>query len=102
MNNPYSLKCLGAPALFGPSGSQIRFRTRKHLALLIYLTVEPYRPHQRDHLGELLWPRAGTAEARHSLATALSVIRARIGPEGLNATRDQVTLKSGRVRTDID
>ncbi len=49
----------------------VRFRTKKHLALLIYLTVEA-KPHRRERLAELLWPDVSPTEGRHSLATALS------------------------------
>ncbi|HSB52978.1 MAG TPA: hypothetical protein VLD58_01420, partial [Gemmatimonadales bacterium] len=73
------LRCLGQPALFGPAGEPIRFRTKKHLALLVYLAVEGRRSHRRDRLAELFWPKVPLAEARHSLATALSVLRARLG-----------------------
>ena len=73
MEARHHLRCLGQPALFAPNGEPIRFRTKKHLALLVYLAVESRRPHRRDRLAEFLWPRAATAEARHSLATALSV-----------------------------
>jgi tetratricopeptide (TPR) repeat protein len=41
-------------------------------------------------------------EARHSLATALSTLRPRVGPAGLEASRDQVRLSPGRVRLDLD
>ncbi|MGH7947049.1 MAG: AfsR/SARP family transcriptional regulator, partial [Opitutaceae bacterium] len=95
------LRCLGHPALFSPAGDLVRFRTRKHLALLIYLAVDS-RSHRRERLAELLWPCASLAEARHSLATALSTLRPRLGPEGLEATRDHVRLAPGRVRLDLD
>lgn len=83
------LRCLGQPALFTPAGGLVRFRTKKHLALLVYLAVEVHHEHRRDRLAELLWPRVSLAEARHSLATALSVLRPRVGANGLQATRDR-------------
>ena len=36
-----TLRVLGVPALHGPDGEPIAFRTRKHFALLIYLALEP-------------------------------------------------------------
>ena len=36
-----TLRVLGVPALHGPDGEPITFRTRKHFALLIYLALEP-------------------------------------------------------------
>ena len=95
------LRCLGQPALFAPTGEPIRFRTRKHLALLVYLAVEQ-RTHRRDRLAEFLWPEVSATEARHSLATALSVLRPRVGLDALETNRDQVRLMPGRVTLDLD
>jgi DNA-binding SARP family transcriptional activator len=95
------LRCLGQPALFAATGEPIRFRTRKHLALLVYIAVEG-RAHRRDRLAELLWPKVAATEARHSLATALSTLRPRLGLEGLEASRDHVRLMPGRVSLDLD
>src|SRR5580765_283843 len=96
------LRCLGQPALFAPNGEPIRFRTKKHLALLVYLAVESRRPHRRDRLAEFLWPRAATAEARHSLATALSILRPRLGLHALETTRDHVAIHADRLTLDLD
>ncbi len=99
---PFRLVCLGQPQLFGPDGEPVRFRTRKHLALLVYLAVEPPRAHRRDQLATLLWPDAELEDARHSLATALSVLRGRLGSDAFDSTRDTVRLRSGRVATDTE
>ena len=74
---PFQLISLGPPELRGPDGDPVRFRTRKHFALLIYLAIEPPIPHRRDRLATIFWPDAHLEEARHSLATALSMIRGR-------------------------
>ena len=94
------LRCLGYPALFAPNGDPIRFRTRKHLALLIYLAVDA-RPHQRVRLAELFWPKVSMTEARHSLATALSTLRPRLGPQALDTGRDHVHLIPGCIDLDL-
>jgi DNA-binding SARP family transcriptional activator/tetratricopeptide (TPR) repeat protein len=96
------LRCLGQPAFFTSAGEPVRFRTKKHLALLVYLAVEPHQEHRRDRLAELLWPRVSLAEARHSLATALSVLRPRVGSNALQATREQVSLAPGHLELDLD
>jgi DNA-binding SARP family transcriptional activator/tetratricopeptide (TPR) repeat protein len=96
-----TLRVLGPPALHGPDGEPIAFRTRKHFALLIYMALEP-GVHRRDKLGALLWPRATTAEARHSLATGLSVLRARLGRERVETTRDTARLVPGALEIDLD
>ena len=95
------LRCLGHPALFAPNGDPVRFRTRKHLALLIYLAVDR-RPHQRVRLAELFWPKVSLTEARHSLATGLSTLRPRLGPQALDTGRDHVHLMAGRLDLDLD
>ncbi|HKH83785.1 MAG TPA: AAA family ATPase [Gemmatimonadales bacterium] len=91
---------MGQPSLFAPNGEPVRFRTKKHLALLIYIAVDA-KPHRREHLAELLWPRVSMPEARHSLATALSTLRPRLGPGALETTRDQVRLAPDRVDLDL-
>ena len=96
------LRCLGTPALFTPTGEPIRFRTKKHLALLVYLSVEGRRSHRRDRLGELLWPKVSLSEARHSLATALSMLRPRLGAGVLQSSRDHVGLARERIALDLD
>jgi DNA-binding SARP family transcriptional activator len=53
-------------------------------------------------LAELLWPDVPLPEARHSLATALSILRPRLGPGAIEATRDQVVLVEGCVSMDLD
>ncbi|HEY0351515.1 MAG TPA: AAA family ATPase, partial [Gemmatimonadales bacterium] len=95
------LRCLGHPALFAPTGELIRFRTKKHLALLIYIAVDP-RSHRRERLAELLWPNVSLTEARHSLATALSILRPRLGSNGLDSSRDHVQLAPDRVSLDLE
>ncbi len=102
MRPRHLLRCLGQPALFAPNGEPIRFRTKKHLALLVYLAVESQRSHRRDRLAELLWPRAQLAEARHSLATALSILRPRVGVDALEANRDHVQLHRESLALDLD
>lgn len=102
MAPPYTLRCLGAVELRSPGGDLIRFRTRKHLALLIYLAVEPRHPHRRDRLADLLWPHASAAEARHSVATALSVLRGKLGPSAFEAGRDEVRFVFPDLELDLD
>ena len=95
------LRCLGQPALFSPAGEPIRFRTKKHLALLVYLAIENRQVHRRDRLAEMFWPNASGSDARHSLATALSIIRPRLGLDGIQSDRDHVLLKAGQLTLDL-
>ena len=102
MEPRFSLRCLGQPVLLGPGGQPVRFRTRKHLALLIYLAVEPRAPHHRDRLADLLWGGVPLTEGRHSLATAMSVLRARLGRSAFETSRDHVRLVTDALELDLD
>ncbi|HKT58997.1 MAG TPA: hypothetical protein VJQ46_03040, partial [Gemmatimonadales bacterium] len=93
---------MGQPILFAPNGEPIRFRTKKHLALLVYLAVEHGRTHRRDRLAAFFWPRVSIEDARHSLATALSVLRPRLATGTLETTRESVTFQGDRLTTDLD
>jgi DNA-binding SARP family transcriptional activator len=95
------LRTLGVPALFASNGNPIRFRVKKHVALLVYLAVERWTAHRRDHLVDLLWPRASAAEGRHSLSTALSVLRGKLGRGVIETSRDTIRLADGAVAVDL-
>ncbi len=97
----YRLTVLGYPALHDGAGDLVRIRTRKHLGLLIYLVLEPSTPHRRDKLATIFWPRVGIQEARHSLATAISMLRRAIGVDAFEVRADIIRLKPGRVTHDI-
>jgi DNA-binding SARP family transcriptional activator/tetratricopeptide (TPR) repeat protein len=93
---------LGRPALIAPDGSLVRFRVKKHLALLIYLAVEPRAPQRREYIADLLWPNAPVGEGRHSLATAVSILRGMFGPGAVESTRDTIRLAFGGLATDLE
>jgi len=98
----FFFRCLGPPELRGPGGEPVKFRVRKHLALLAFLAAERREPHRRDRLVDLLWPDARPSEGRHSLATALSVLRARLGPRTFETSRDTVRLVAAELEVDLD
>ena len=97
----FELHCLGEPGLYTLGGRPIKLRTRKQLALLCYLAMEP-RPHTREALAELLWPTAPQGEARHSLATAMSGLRGKLGKELFECTADRIRLRPGAMVLDVD
>ncbi|MFZ5623051.1 MAG: ATP-binding protein [Gemmatimonadota bacterium] len=97
-----SLRCMGFPELRSRTGAPLRFRTRKHMALLVYLAVEPRVPHNRDFLAHLLWPDVSEAEGRHSLATALTILRKQLGTEAIEAGREHVRLVAADLVVDLD
>ena len=94
------LLTLGAPLLLTQSGEQVRFRTRKHFALLIRLAIEAGRKLTRDYLMDLLWPDAAAPRARHSLAQALTVLKEKIGRDHLVVQRASIGLVAGAVQVD--
>src|SRR3989475_9344255 len=100
MTHHFVLHTLGAPALFTLAGEQVRFRTRKHLALLIRLALERGKQFTRDYLADLLWPDAPPRHANHSLAQGLSVIKAKIAREAVLLQRATVGLAAGWVDVD--
>src|SRR4051812_8692363 len=102
MEPGHYLRCLSQPTLFGPGGEPIKFKVRKHFALLVYLAVHARVPQRRDHLAELLWGSARPDEARHSLATALSVIRGKLGPSAIEKTTDSVRFAHSAFLTDLE
>src|SRR5947208_13416346 len=95
------LLTLGAPLLLTHSGEQVRFRTRKHFALLIRLAVEAGRKLTRDYLMDLLWPDVAAPRARHSLAQALTVLKEKVGREHILVQRASIALVAGAVEADV-
>jgi len=100
VTHSFVLHSLGVPALFTVAGEQVRFRTRKHLALLIRLALEPGKQFTRDYLADLLWPEAAPKLANHSLAQGLSVIKAKIAREAVIIQRATVGLAPGWIDVD--
>lgn len=101
MSTRFELRCLGSPSLLGSDGEPIRFKTRKHFGLLVYLAIEGHQSHRRQRLAELLWPRVSEADARHSVATAISMFRHRLGPRSIVADRDNVRLTLPQLTLDL-
>lgn len=101
MPSVFHLSCLGEPQLCDSAGEPIRFRTRKHFALLIRLALEPGRTFSRDSLTELLWQDAPARQARHSLAQAVSVLRAKLGRDNVLVRTASVGLRAGAIETDV-
>lgn len=102
MHGDFRLRCLGQPELRGPDGKVIRFRVKKHLGLLVYLAVERRVAHDRGRLAEMFWPRAAGRRGRHSLATALSLLRAIFGREAFPASRSAVRFAPTALALDLD
>src|SRR5579884_518856 len=68
-----SLALLGTPEVLH-SGQPVKFRTRKELALLIYLAVEGGL-HSREKITTLFWPESDVVQGRTTLRRALANLR---------------------------
>ncbi|MBA2640706.1 MAG: AAA family ATPase, partial [Nocardioidaceae bacterium] len=80
----------------------VAFDTRKAVALLAHLALTD-RPRPREALAELLWPDTEPDRARGALRRTLSSLRAAIGAERVEATRDHVRLVKGTgITVDVD
>ena len=96
------LYCLGVPRLESEAGDEVRLGARKHLALLIYLALQPKVLHRRERLIDLFWPTVPPKAGRQSLATGLNVLRSRLGRESIDADREHIRLVRGSVHLDVD
>src|SRR5256884_1152192 len=74
----------------------------KNLALLVCLARAPGGTGSREHLIGLLWGDKPQSKARHSLNTALSLLRGYAGEESVPSDGTQVSLASGGVQLDTD
>ena len=96
------LKLLGGFDLTGIDSAALP--TRKAVALVAYLALSAGHPQRRDKLAALLWPDRGDAQARHSLAQTLYVIRRAFGDAGrdaLAADARSVTLDPTMIDVDV-
>lgn len=71
--NHLKLGLLGSP-IVQHAGHEVTFRTRKALALLIYLAVEG-GVHSRDRLAVLFWPESDQSKGRAALRSTLAYLR---------------------------
>lgn len=102
MTMPFHLRCLGEPALIRADGQPMRIKVRKHMALLVFLAVESENRHTREMLAELLWPGMPEGEGRHSLATALTALRAAFGREVVESSPTGVRWICSGVTLDLE
>ena len=69
-----SLCVLGTLALEAPGGAAV-LRTRKAVALIAYLALQPDRRARREQLAHMFWPRVESDAARTSLRQLLAGLR---------------------------
>jgi len=89
----FQLTLFGSPQLVDGGDSPVRFRTKKHLAVLLYLHFEGRtRSIPRDRLVDLLWPEVAPEKGRHSLSQALLAIRSCLGTGAVSGREQDVRL----------
>ncbi len=79
ISSPIRLKLLGPPQIVRADGTEIALRSRKHLALLVYLAMEQRHASSRDTLTALLWPDVPEDSARNNLRVILANLRRDLG-----------------------
>ena len=83
LNQPWSIRLLGALSA-SQTGIHIdRFRSQKTGILLAYLAFWPKRSHTRSALIELYWPESELEAGQQSLRVALFSLRRQLEPPGV-------------------
>jgi DNA-binding SARP family transcriptional activator len=90
MMTSLAMQLFGTPMIL-MAGSPVNLPTRKALALLIYLALEP-APHTRDELAALFWADSGKEQGRASLRQTLAHIRRSLPNPPVLAEREVVGL----------
>lgn len=98
-----NLSLLGSPVALH-AAQPVSFRTKKSLALLIYLAVEG-GIHTRDQLAMLLWPEHTDSQARASLRGVLAQLRRSLSyadpADHLITQSDQLSIDQQNVTLDL-
>ena len=86
-----TISLLGAPSI-AVDGGPIRVDTRKAIAMVAYLALNP-GPHSREALATLLWPDLNQARALAALRRTLSVLNRCVISPWLTIDRSNVELR---------
>ncbi len=95
------IQLLGSPRVHA-ARRELRFRTRKTLALLAVLAVTA-GAHRREALADMLWGELGVDAARREFRKALSYLTAALGEcaGALVATRETLELRADDLTCDV-
>ena len=105
---PWTLKLLGDCALLSPGGQPIRLSTRKSLALLAYVALQPERRARRQRLSALLWDDADAEQGRLHVRKALWLLRSESAraapgaPPPIEGEGEWLAVRPGALVTDLD
>lgn len=95
----YRIETFGGVRILDPSGDELHFRSRKHVALLVYLRSRWRRVHLRQSLSQLFWETKPSL-ARHSLSQALYDLRSNLGQVIVNCPGDALRVEVERLAFD--
>ena len=93
-SNTLTLTFLGAPEVHY-RGQNLKFRSRKVFALLVYLAVAG-GAHRRDKLFTLLWPESGQKQGSATLRSSLARVR-----KTLSVAGEFIITEAGNLRFDV-
>lgn len=96
----YDLHSLGGVAILDASGAEIRLRSRKHLALLVFLVASGRRVYTRRELASLFWVSA-EPRARHSLSQAIYDLRRNLQGLVVGSPAEEFRIDPTKVRFDV-
>ena len=86
------IRCFGGiSVVLSADDRPVYFRSKKHVALLLYLVSNRDRVYSRDELLPLLWD-SPTRSARHSLSQALYDLKRRLGQLSIERFGDGLRL----------
>ncbi|MGK2965178.1 MAG: BTAD domain-containing putative transcriptional regulator [Tepidiformaceae bacterium] len=94
-----TMRFLGPPEVL-VDGSPLQVDTRKAIALLATLAVEP-GPHSRESLATLLWPESDVESARAALRRTLSALNHGLAHAGVTAQRESIELNAAGTWSDV-
>lgn len=82
------------PARLTIGGAEVALSSRKALAILLYLALQPQRSESRERLATLLWSESGDEHARAALRQTLRRLKADLAEAGdlLDADRSMLRL----------
>jgi len=96
----FVIQSLGGVRIQDSSGDAVRLRSKKHMALLLYLATAGRRVYTRDSLARLLWDTS-IERARHSLSQAVYDLRRNLPGTIDSATGDAMRLNPSAFRFDV-
>src|SRR5438105_649531 len=91
---------LGNAAIHLPTG-EVDLRSKKQLALLIYLAVNQGKKIRRATIAELLWPDSDNGHGGHSVSQAAYNLRLTVPTLCLELHRDSLRIPNNTVTIDL-